>query len=53
MVRPWNRLPKEDVEAMDAISLKAFKVRTDEALSSLIRCVATLPVTDRLELDDL
>jgi len=32
-VRHWNRLPKE---GMDAASLKAFKVRLDGALDSLI-----------------
>ncbi|KFO80098.1 hypothetical protein N303_13864, partial [Cuculus canorus] len=33
VVRPWNRLPKEVV---DASSLEVFKARLDEALSSLV-----------------
>ncbi|KFO72208.1 hypothetical protein N303_07187, partial [Cuculus canorus] len=33
VVRHWNRLPKE---AVDAPSLKAFKARLDGALGSLI-----------------
>ncbi|KFP19556.1 hypothetical protein Z169_00427, partial [Egretta garzetta] len=32
VVRHWNRLPRE---AVDAPSLEAFKARLDEALSSL------------------
>ncbi|KFZ60835.1 hypothetical protein N321_10584, partial [Antrostomus carolinensis] len=33
MVRHWNRLPKEVV---DAPSLEVFKARLDEALSNLV-----------------
>ncbi|KFP10331.1 hypothetical protein Z169_12120, partial [Egretta garzetta] len=33
VVKPWNRLPREVVEAP---SLEAFKARLDGALSSLI-----------------
>ncbi|KFP15769.1 hypothetical protein Z169_16257, partial [Egretta garzetta] len=33
VVRHWNRLPRE---AVDAPSLQAFKARLDEALGSLI-----------------
>jgi len=32
-VKHWNRLPREQVDAM---SLETFKVRLDEALSNLI-----------------
>ncbi|KFV98454.1 hypothetical protein N326_11954, partial [Eurypyga helias] len=33
MVRHWNRLPRE---AVDAPSLEVFKARLDEALSNLV-----------------
>ncbi|KFM14029.1 hypothetical protein AS27_12673, partial [Aptenodytes forsteri] len=33
VVRHWNRLPRE---AVDAPTLKAFKIRLDGALSNLI-----------------
>ena len=33
VVRPWNRLPREVV---DALSLEVFKARLDGALSNLI-----------------
>ncbi|KFR03376.1 hypothetical protein Y956_15442, partial [Nipponia nippon] len=33
VVRPWNRLPRE---AVDAPSLEVFKIRLDRALSNLI-----------------
>ncbi|KFP19934.1 hypothetical protein Z169_05711, partial [Egretta garzetta] len=33
VVKPWNRLPREVVEAP---SLEAFKARLDRALSSLM-----------------
>ena len=41
MVTHWNRLPKEVVNAP---SLKAFKVRLDVALGSLVWWLATLPM---------
>ena len=44
----WNRLPREIV---DALSLEAFKVRSDEALGSLTYCWATQSMVG--ELDDL
>ena len=39
VVRHWNRLPKE---AVDAPSLQAFKARLDVALGSLVCWLATL-----------
>jgi len=33
VVRPWNRLPRE---AIDAPSLEAFKARLDATLGSLL-----------------
>ncbi|KFO61804.1 hypothetical protein N302_06144, partial [Corvus brachyrhynchos] len=33
MVRPWNRVPRE---AVDAPSLEVFKARLDGALSNLV-----------------
>ncbi|KFW06612.1 hypothetical protein N326_12665, partial [Eurypyga helias] len=33
VVRPWNRLPRE---AVDAPSLDVFKARLDEAVSTLV-----------------
>jgi len=50
MVRCWNKLPREVV---DALSLEAFKARLDGALGSLIWWVATLPMSGGLELNDL
>jgi len=51
VVRCWNRLPKEFV---DAPSLEAFMARLDEALSSLNSYwLATLPIAGGMELDDL
>ena len=38
VVTPWNRLPKE---AVDAPSLQAFKARLDVALGSLIWWLVT------------
>ena len=35
VVRPWNRLPREVV---DAPSLEVFKARLDGALGNLIKC---------------
>ena len=49
MVTPWNRLPKEVV---DAPSLEAFKARLDVALGSLVCWLATLHIAGGLELDD-
>jgi len=37
--RPWNRLPRE---AVDAPSWEVFKVRLDEALSNLVWCKTSL-----------
>ena len=49
----WHRLPRE---AVDALSLEAFKARLDGALGNLaeylIKWLAILPVAGRLELDD-
>ena len=41
VVRHWNRLPKE---AVDAPSLEAFKARLDVALGSLVWWLATLHI---------
>jgi len=49
VVTPWNRLPKE---AVDAPSLEAFKARLDVALGSLGCWLATLHVAGGLKLDD-
>ena len=49
VVRCWNRLPRE---AVDAPSLEVLKVRLDGALGSLIWWVATMPEGLGLELDD-
>ena len=45
----WNRLPKE---AVDALSLEAFKARLDVALGSLVWWLATLHIAGGLNLDD-
>ena len=50
VVRHWNRLPSETV---DASSLEAFKARLDVALSNLVKREVSLPVAGWLELDDL
>ena len=50
VVKHWNRLPKEGV---DAPSLQAFKARLDVALGSLVWWLATLHIAGGLKLDDL
>ena len=49
VVKQWNRLPKEVVEAP---FLEAFKTRLDVALGSRVWWLATLPVAGGLELGD-
>jgi len=49
VVRHWNRLPKE---AVDAPSLEAFKARLDVALGSLVWWLATLHIAGGLKLHD-
>ena len=49
VVRHWNMLPKE---AVDAPSLEAFKARLDVALGSLVWWLATLHIAGGLKLDD-
>ena len=48
VVRHWNRLPREVV---NALSLEVFKARVDGILGSLIYWVAALPMSGELELD--
>jgi len=50
MVRHWNTLPRE---AVDAPSLKVFKARLDGALSNPVYWKVSLPMAGALELDDL
>jgi len=50
MVRHWNRLAGEVVEAP---SLETFKARLDGALSNLVYWKVSLPMAGGLELDDL
>ena len=50
VVRHWNRLPREVV---DAPSLEVFKARLDGALSNLVRWKVSLPMAWGLELEDL
>jgi len=50
VVPPWNRLPKEVV---DAPSLEAFKARLDVALGSLVYELVTLYIAEGLKLDGL
>ena len=50
LVKCWNMLPREVV---DALSLEMFKAWLVGALSSLIFRVAALPEAWGLELDDL
>ena len=49
VVRHWNRLPKE---AVDAPSLEAFKARLDVALGSLVCWLAILHTAGGLKLND-
>ena len=49
-VTPWNRVPKE---AVDAPSLEAFKARLDVALGSLVWWLAIPPIAGGMKLDDL
>ena len=48
LVRHWNRLPKEVV---DAASLEAFKARLDVALGNLVQCLDTLRTARGLKVD--
>ena len=50
VVRHWNRLPREVV---DAPSLEAFKARLDGALSNLVWWKVSLPMAGALELEDV
>ena len=50
VVRHWNRLPRE---AVDAPSLAAFKARLDGALSSVVWWKMSLLMAGGLELEDL
>ena len=49
VVRHWNRLPREVV---DAPSLEAFKARLDVALGSLVWWLAALHIAGGLKLND-
>ena len=49
VVRHWNRLPRE---AVDAPSLEVFKARLDGALSNLVWWEVSLPMAEGLELHD-
>ena len=50
IVKHWNKLPSEVV---DAPSLEMLKARLDGAVSNLVQREVSLPVAERLELDDL
>lgn len=50
VVRPWNRMPRE---AVDAPSLEGFEARLDGALSHLVKWKVSIPKVRGLELDDL
>jgi len=50
VVRHWNRLPRE---AVDAPSLEAFKASLDGALSNLVWWKVSLPTAASSESDDL
>jgi len=43
VLRCWNRLPRE---AVDAPSLEAFKARLDGLLANLILCLAALTMAE-------
>jgi len=48
MVRHWNKLPRE---AVDAPSLQGFKARLEGALSNLVWWKVSLPMARGLEPD--
>ena len=50
VVRQWNRLPRE---AVDAPSLEVFKARLDGPLSNLVWWKMSLLMAGGLELNDL
>jgi len=50
VVRHWNRLPRE---AVDAHSLEVFKARLHVPLSNLVWWKMSLPMIEGLELDDI
>jgi len=50
VVRHWNRLPRE---AVDAPSLEVFKIRLEGAWSNLVWWKVSLPMAGGLELDGL
>ncbi|PKU48009.1 hypothetical protein llap_1718 [Limosa lapponica baueri] len=50
VVRHWNRLPSE---AVDAPLLEVFKARLNGALSNLVQWEVSLPIAGGLEQDDL
>jgi len=50
VVKHWNRLPRE---AVNALSLEVFKARLDGALSNLVEWKMSLLMAGGLEPDDL
>lgn len=50
MMRHWPWLPRE---AIDALSLKMFKVRRDGSLNNMVQWKVSLPMVGGLELGDL
>jgi len=52
VVRQWNRLPKETVDG-PSLEMFSVSVRLDGALGSLVQCKVSLPLTGKLELNDL
>lgn len=50
MMRHWPWLPRE---AIDALSLKMFKVRRDGILNNMVQWEVSLPMVGGLELGDL